>query len=282
MKSLLLLLLLGLSVPAASQGSVEDWRKEREKQLRSEQGWLSLVALLWLQPGNNEVGQSKALQLPDGAAKDATGTFFLNNAQVEFQPDSPAFLLNNKPLRLRTALRPDTEKNPDTLKTGRLTLNLIKRGKTFAIRIKDPQSPARAQLPPLRWFPVQDAFSAGGQFTPYAKPRKELITNAQEMKVSEDFVGTVTFNLGGKSYRLAAQGKPSEGLFIVFRDQTTGKTTYGAGRFLDTLPVAADGSVLLNFNKAYNPPCAVTRFATCPRPLPENNLETSITAGEKL
>jgi uncharacterized protein (DUF1684 family) len=175
-------------------------------------------------------------------------------------------------------LRPDTSGNPDVLALGTLRLILLKRGERYAIRVKDNASPARKRFTGLRWYPADPAWRISARFTPYPAPRKIAIQNVIGATEYVDSPGVVEFIRGGKTYRLEPIAEGSE-LFFVFRDATSGKSTYGAGRFLYA-DAPEGGTVLLDFNKAENPPCAFTAYATCPLPPKQNRLTLPVAAGE--
>jgi uncharacterized protein (DUF1684 family) len=174
-------------------------------------------------------------------------------------------------------IEPDSK---DFLQVGRLKLYVIKRGERYGIRLKDPESEYRRNFRGLEYFPPNDAYRITARFVP--EPRKIPILNIIGQTESNDSPGYALFTLNGQELRLRPilEEPDAKTLFFVFRDQTAGKETYPAGRFLDT-DLPRDGQVILDFNKAYNPPCAFTPYATCPLPPQENRLAVRIEAGEK-
>ena len=162
---------------------------------------------------------------------------------------------------------------------GRLSLFAIHRGPKLGIRMRDPASQFRRDFHGLDYFPVSEEYRVTARFV--AEPRRIPIANVLGQTTPMESPGYVVFRLHGQQLRLYPVFEaPATSLFFVFRDQTSGKETYGAGRFLDAgLP--RDGQVVLDFNKAYNPPCAFTPYATCPLPPQENRLAVAIAAGEK-
>jgi uncharacterized protein (DUF1684 family) len=157
---------------------------------------------------------------------------------------------------------------------------VIKRGDRLGVRVKDKQSPALAGFHGLDNYPVEPSWRVEARFEPYSPPKEVPIPNVLGQVTPSPSPGAVVFDWQGKTYRLDALGSVEEGLSLIFADQTNGKETYGAGRFLETGP-PKDGKVVVDFNRAYNPPCAFTAFATCPLPPAQNRLALRVEAGEK-
>jgi uncharacterized protein (DUF1684 family) len=179
-------------------------------------------------------------------------------------------------------LRSDADGKPTLLRLGSLKLFVIKRGEKLGLRVKDKNHKARANFTGLSYFPLDTAFRIDAKFEAYDPPRTIPIANVLGMVDNMTSPGRLVFELKGKSYRLdPVLERGSKQLFIIFGDKTTGKETYGAGRYLYADPPGADGKVILDFNKAHNPSCAFTKFATCPLPPRQNRLAVRIEAGEK-
>ncbi len=177
-------------------------------------------------------------------------------------------------------LQIDASGKPTLLELGSLNFHLIKRGDRLGVRIKDKQNPLRASFKGLDIYPIRPEWRIVARFEPY-KDKKIPIANILGLVEDNPSPGAVVFEWQGKTYRIdALKGSPEGGLFLLFGDKTNGKETYGAGRFLDTDP-PKDGKVVVDFNTAYNPPCAFTAFATCPLPPAQNKLAVAIEAGEK-
>ncbi len=168
---------------------------------------------------------------------------------------------------------------PDVIRLGALLLNVIKRGERFGVRVKDSNAKHRRQFKGLRWFPVKEAYRITARFVAYEQPREIEIANVLGDVDKMPSPGYALFNLGGKEHRLDPILEGEDKLFFIFADPTNNKTTYGAGRFLYT-DLPQDGKVSLDFNQAINPPCAFTKFATCPLPPRQNRLTIAIEAGE--
>jgi uncharacterized protein (DUF1684 family) len=168
---------------------------------------------------------------------------------------------------------------PDVLTVGELKLTVIKRSNRIGLRVRHLNSRARREFKGLHWFPIRKSLRVVATFTPFEKPREMTIVNVlgDELKMTNP--GLLTFTLNGRTYQLKPVVENDHELFIIFRDRTAGKSTYPAGRFLYT-DLPKEGKVILDFNKAENPPCAFTKFATCPLPPRQNFLPIKIEAGE--
>jgi uncharacterized protein len=283
----LAILLCACAVSADSlayRQSVEKWRHDYEAQLTSDSGWLSVSGLFWLHEGENRFGSDPLndIVLPASApAQAGTFDFHAGKTTVHLRSGVTA-TINGK--RVESAeLRPDDR--DDRLVLGDLTLYVHASGDRFALRLKDKHSPLLKNFTGLQWFPVDESYALPARFIPYDSPKHFDSQNVLGDPIKMDIVGYVLFSLHGQEYRLEAEANPDGTLFIVFRDLTSGKETYPASRFLDAdLPKEgpAGKTVQLDFNKAYNPPCAYNPFTTCPIPLPANRLRVEIPAGEKL
>jgi len=195
---------------------------------------------------------------------------------IHVNPGVP-ITLGGKPVE-SMELRPDSRE--DRLTIGDLTFFVHASGNRYAIRVKDKNSQLRKDFKGLHWFPVNEAYHFNARFVAYPKPREIQVVNMLGDRGPAYLLGYVTFTLGGKEYRLDGEDSGSGGMFIVFRDLTSKTETYQAARFLDTDP-PKDGHVEIDFNKAYNPPCAYNPYATCPLPSAGNRLQVIIPAGEK-
>jgi uncharacterized protein (DUF1684 family) len=271
---------LGAIEVSPYQQSVEEWRKSYETQLKADDGWLTVSALLWLHEGENSFGSdsSNAIVLPYSyvPAKAGYFDFHAGKTVIHVSPGVP-ITLGGKPVE-SMELHPDSK--VERLSIGDLVFFVHASGKRYAIRVKDKNSELRKNFKGLHWFPVNEAYRFNARFVAYPKPREVEIKNMLGDRGPGYFFGYVAFMLGGKEYRLDAEDNGSGGLFIVFRDLTSKKDTYQAARFLDADP-PKDGKVEIDFNKAYNPPCAYNPYATCPLPTARNRLPVEIPAGEK-
>lgn len=281
----LLALLLALPLAAADPAytaQIEKFRADRETALRAEDGWLSVAGLFWLKPGANRVGAAPGSEVPlDPAAAPAhLGTLTLRGEAATFEPARGASLtLDGAPLRARATLRPDGQgQQPSTLTAGRLKLLFIRRGERFALRLKDNESDLRRNFAGCRWFPVNEAFRFDARFEPSPSGAKITIETIAGNRESYDSAGFAVFSHQGQTWRLEAARSGNQ-LWFVFRDATSGKTTYAGARQLYT-PLPVNGRLTLDFNRAINLPCAFNPFTTCPIPPPQNRLTLALEAGE--
>lgn len=256
--------------------SLERWRSDHESSLRADDGWLTVVGLGWLKDGANRAGSAADadVRLPAGAPA-AIGVFRLAGGTVTFEPSAGvATEINGRPASQQT-MRPDG----DRLTIGSLSLFVIKRGEKFGIRVKDRNSAARREFAGETWYPGSEAWRVTARFDPYDPPRMIPILNVLGQVDPQPSPGAVVFTIAGKEYRLDPIGQGRQ-LFFIFKDLTSTDGTYPAGRFLYA-PMPQNGRVVLDFNKAENPPCAFTEFATCPLPPKQNLLPMAIEAGER-
>jgi len=264
----------------AYQQDYAKWRKELDDSRR--QNWLTLVGLFWLREGDNRVGgdQKDEVPLPAAKAPDQVGVIEFHSGHAVFKALPSAKVTNgDKPVRT-IELLPDTTGKPTVLQLGDLRFHLIQREQKFGIRVKDSHSPALADFKATDFYSLNDNYMVEANFIPYDKPRKVAIPTVLGQDAQMDSPGEVEFTLNGKKIRLQALTEGSPDLTFIIKDQTSGKGTYPAGRFLDADP-PKDGKVTIDFNRAYNPPCAFTAYATCPLPPKQNWLPTAVEAGEK-
>jgi uncharacterized protein (DUF1684 family) len=280
-----LLLAAGVCVGALEispyQQSVEKWRQAYEAKLKADDGWLTVSALLWLHEGENTFGSdsSNAIVLPYSYVAARAGHFDLHAGKtvVHINPGVP-ITLAGKPVE-SMELHPDSKQ--DRLVIGDLTFFVHASGSRYGIRVKDKNNQLRKDFKGLHWYPVDPAYRFTARYVAYPSPREIQIENLVGDRGTTLIAGYVAFSLDGKDYRLDAEKADDEGnLFIVFRDLTSKRDTYQAARFLDADP-PKDGHVEIDFNKAYNPPCAYNPYATCPLPSARNRLAVEIPAGEK-
>ncbi|HJY89637.1 MAG TPA: DUF1684 domain-containing protein [Candidatus Acidoferrum sp.] len=280
-----LVALLSFHVSAANdanyQQSVEKWRHDYQAKLTSDTGWLTVAGLFWMHEGENSFGsdQKNNIVLPAGAPAFA-GVFSFHDGKTSVRLNTGvAATMNGKPVETAD-LYPDSRE--DRVVVGDLTLFVHASGGRFAIRMKDKNSQLRKNFTGLNWFPIDPAYHVTAKFVSYPALKELDSQNVLGDAIKLKVIGYVSFSLKGQTIRLDAEENDSApGLFIVFRDLTSGKLTYPASRFLDT-EVPKDGAVELDFNEAYNPPCAYNSFTTCPLPLPGNRLQIEIPVGEKL
>jgi uncharacterized protein (DUF1684 family) len=257
-------------------------RKEREERFKStERGWLGLVGLYWLRDGENTIGSDKSndIVLPP-VAPDRIGIVQYNNGVATFraQRGIPIYC-NGKKVTLKTLVA-DIYDDVDFLQIGDLTLVLLERADRHLIRVWDKQSEVRKNFTGFKQYPVDQKYRIEAQYTDYDRPKLICIQDVIEIYHETPFQGYVTFEIDGEEHRLEARVDEDEVMRLDFKDETNGDATYIGGRFL-IAEMPKDGKVIVDFNQAYNPPCAYTDYATCPLPPLENRLPISIEAGEK-
>jgi uncharacterized protein (DUF1684 family) len=259
------------------------WRKSRVQDLTGEDGWLTLAGLYWLHPGKNTLGSasSNAIVLPAGKAPEYAGAILIAASSVSIEaPPGSGITIDGKAVT-SLDLHSDEGGKPTVLKLGSLTFHVIKRGDRLGLRVKDRNNPNRLGFKGLDYYPIDSAWRFEAAFVPYDPPKSIPITNILGMIEEQKSPGAISFKVAGTTYQLDAvieQG--SDELFVMFADKTTGSETYGSGRYL-YCPMPSNGRTVIDFNKAYNPPCAFTQFATCPLPPRQNRLPIAINAGER-
>ncbi|WP_395683074.1 DUF1684 domain-containing protein [Dokdonella sp.] len=261
---------------------VEAWRAQRLERLKAPNGWLSLIGLHWLKEGKNSVGSAKGndVVLAAGPARLGSITLKDGKATIEIDPKSAA-TVDGKALA-SAELLDDSHEKPTTVTFGTASFYLIDRNGKKALRVKDSEAKTRKQFKGIDSFAIDPAWRVEAKFEEF-KPAHMLeiptvLGTVDKMTVP----GKVTFTRDGKSYSLlpVLETPDAKELWFIFADRTSGKETYGAARFLYA-DLPKDGKLLIDFNKAYNPPCAFTPYATCPLAPPENRLDLRVTAGEK-
>ena len=268
---------------ADENARIEAWHAKRLASLTSETGWLTPIALYWLKQGENSFGRAanRAFSLDDAALAADTGAFVLKNGRVRYVAHgSTAMTYLGRPVTTLDLVS-DADEKPTELIAGSLHFMLIDRAGHLGIRVRDSVSPNRLQFKGLQYFPVRADWDIEARFEPYVPAHRIPIVNILGMTEDMTSPGAIVFEREGRSWRLDTilEAPGDRELFVMFSDATSGKQTYGAGRFLYIgLPDAE--RVEVDFNKAYNPPCAFTDFATCPLPPEQNRLSLAIEAGE--
>lgn len=270
-------------VPAAFLAGQKAWRDERVQALTQPDGWASLVGLHWLDPGAHYAGtaQDNGIRLSVGPAQ--FGMFDVRSDRVRFVPAAAAALkIDGKSARAATLRTDDDPAGPSviTFDDGKGVATVIHRGDRFALRVKHVDAPTRTGFRGIAYWPGGPDWVVDARFVPHPPGTQLEVANIVGVIEPTPNPGRVEFARGGRSFKLEALEGEAGGLFLVFADRTSGHGSYGAGRYLDT-PPPVNGRVALDFNHAYNPPCAFTSFATCPLPPASNRLDLAIAAGEK-
>ena len=262
--------------------SEAQWRVERREHLLAEDGWTSLVGLHWLELRAHYVGNSPTSGIRLGYGPEKLGLVQQEGGRVYFTPErGVAVTHGDAPVSGRIELHDDPGNAGIVFDDGRGRMSLIRRGERRALRVKHAEAAARTGFGTIDYWPVDAGWVLDGTFVPHPPGRTIEIANIVGGVDRLPNPGAVEFSREGVDYRLEALAGEDDGLFLVMADRTSGQGSYGAGRYLDTAAPDAQGRVLLNFNRAYNPPCAFTDFATCPLPPPENRLDLAVTAGEQ-
>lgn len=273
------------AVPAADPAyvqEIDDWREERRTSLTSEDGWLTLVGLFWLEPGENRFGSAadNDLVFPAGSPEHL-GTLVREGetVRVAAAPDTGLTTADGEPVT-RMQLATDMTGEPTVLTVGSLSFYPIVREEMVGIRVKDPESPARSGFEGLEYFALDPAYRVEARLEP--EPGTVAVPNVLGQMVDSPSPGRLVFTVAGREVSIRPiMEEGDEDMFLIFGDETNRTTTYGGGRFLYAPAPGADGRTVIDFNRSYNPPCAFTPYATCPLPPADNKLALAIEAGEK-
>jgi uncharacterized protein (DUF1684 family) len=263
------------------QQAIEAWRASRHERLKQPDGWLTLVGLEWLEDGESRIGSSadNDIQLSGGPAY--WGSVVLQDSRLHFKNSDPDKVsVNGEPLP-NAELIPDTEGKPTVISSDTLSINVIFR-ESYALRIKDSRAKALENFKGVDNFPIDESWCIDGRFVTAADGMVIEITNVLGQVSESPVFGTFEFEKDGKTHTLLGLGdEDSESLWFIFADRTTGHGTYGAGRYLYSDGMPENGRLTVDFNKAYNPPCAFNPYSTCPIPPQRNRMDLWVKAGEK-
>jgi len=259
--------------PRAYGAEIEAWRERRLARLTAPDGWLSVIGLHFLDDGENRIGSGSpaTVPVPAGRTTGDAGSIVVSRGVATWLGPAGA-----------VELAPDLEGERPFWTDGGVSLSLIRRDGRFAVRVRDREAAGRSSPPRIPRFPIDPSWRLPARFEPYDPPRRDPVASVRGTADSEVFPGAVVFSRGGDEHRLEVIAERGEtDLWIVFGDATNGRETYGGGRFVYA-PPAADGHTVVDFNKAYNPPCVFSPYSTCPLPLPQNRLRIRVEAGEQL
>lgn len=259
--------------------TVNDWRKERNDNIRKENNWLALAGLYWLKLGKNQFGSDlkSEIQLPERLPENV-GYFEYNGRSVSLRTNTGQKATVNDKLTDFAILQPDISENPSFVKLEGIQMVVIQRGNRMGVRLWDNQSEKRASFPARTWYDIDEAFRVPAVFTAYDHPKMAYFPDLTGEKAEFPVEGYVSFEFNGKTHQLDINKEDDGTLFLRFWDPTAKDETYPTGRYL--VADVSEGQVFLDFNKAYNPPCAFTDFATCVFAPEQNHLDFSVTAGE--
>jgi uncharacterized protein len=282
--ALLALAAICLSTTASETLPLEEWRAKRAANLTSETGWLTLVGLYWLKAGDNSFGREKSnrIALEHQGLDPKAGTFTVKDGIVTFTTAPGVVVTHGQKPVTSIVMTPDTAGEPTTLAAGSLRFFVIERAGKLGVRIRDVDHPARKHFAGLEYFPAKQDWIIDARFEPYPANKRIPILNILGMTDQMVSPGAIVFTKNGKEWRLDTilEAPDDDELFVMFADATSARETYGAGRFL-YIPLPQNGRAKVDFNRAYNPPCAFNEFATCPLPPQQNRLQMRVDAGEK-
>ncbi|GMU95058.1 DUF1684 domain-containing protein [Ignavibacterium album] len=261
---------------------IKKWDQRRIERLKAPDGWLNLVGRTWLKPGINKFGSAKDndVVIESDKVPAYMGEFIFKDSIVIMKVyDNVQVLLNEKPVK-ESIMIDDQKKDMTVFEYGTVRWNLIIRGDKYGIRFRDLNSHLVKNFKGIERFPINEDWKLTANFEAYNPPKKILVPNVLGQIDEELSPGAVVFEKDGDTYRIDAIDE-GDRLFLIIADETSGEETYGGGRFLYVDKPDSAGKIILDFNKAYNPPCVFTKFATCPLPPEQNYLKLKITAGEK-
>jgi uncharacterized protein (DUF1684 family) len=273
----------GKSAEDSAPAEYQSWRAQREQELRSPTGYLSLAGLYWLRDGSQTFGSAadNDFVLPAGRAPDHAGTFMLQAGQVTAMAGPGVDLVvDGAPITQVRMTSGSAGQKPTEVQLGELTFWAIERSGKIAIRLRDPRSEILKNYKGTKTYPYAADWLVPARFERFDTPRPTRVPTVLGLESDMTAAGVLAFEIDGQPHRLLATGISSTHVSLIFGDQTNGHGTYGGGRFLEVpLPSTGDATTI-DFNRAYNPPCAYSPYTTCPLPPPGNKLPIRIEAGE--
>lgn len=265
---------------AAYRAEIEAWRAARVERLKQPEGWLSLVGLHWLAEGAQTVGSAADNDVVLAVGPERLGTLTLADGRVRLALEPGVEARIGDAEAREAELVADSAGSPTVVRFGRASFVVIERGGRFGLRVRDPEAKTRTGFVGIESYPIDPKWRVDARFEPHPEGRTIEIASVINTLEPMKNPGALVFEIDGRTHRLEAIDDDSGQLFLIFADRTSGRETYGPGRFLyAAMPV--DGRTVLDFNRAYNPPCAFNAYSTCPLPPPENRLDLAVRAGEK-
>lgn len=259
---------------------IQQWHQKRISNLKKDNGWLNLAGLFWLKEGENSFGSAKDNDIIFPSGPKHIGKFILTDSIVTVKILGDVEVFNNGKRISEMKLKSDQQDSTTILQNGNLRWYVIKRGKEYGIRLRDLNSPNVKNFKGIEIYPIDTNWRVTAKFIAYDPPKEILVPTEIGTIEKSKSPGALIFKINNIEYKLDALDE-GDSFFMIFADETNGSETYGAGRFLYTDKPDSNGNVILDFNKAYNPPCAFSKFATCPLPPKQNYLHLKVTAGEK-
>lgn len=269
----------GTQSPHDYAAEIEAWRTEREARLKADDGWLTLTGLYFLNEGDNSFGSSSQNDIELRVGPERAGIITLRDGRVSVRAVEGETLLVDGRRVDSAQLWPSEGSDQPTITLGPLSLFCHESGDRLAMRLRDSESEIRREFTKLRWYPVDQSFRIRGRYVPHDKPRTMELPNNLGDVLTLRTSGSVALTVKGEALRLTAIDY-NDRLWFVFNDLTSGSETYPAARFLYADMPDLDGRTTVDFNQAYNPPCAFNPYTTCPLPPQENQLQVRIEAGE--
>jgi uncharacterized protein (DUF1684 family) len=268
--------------PASYIESVEQWQQERLEGLKGKNGWLNLAGVYWLNDGVQTFGSDSSNDIVFPAKAPAfIGSLSLKDERIHLDVNDDVELFYENEAIKELDLSYESSGNPSYITHGDFAWYIMKRHHSLAIRLRDYNNPAIEALDHIPSYPIDPDYLVEAKLVPFDEPKTLTVpTPFQDYTQDYECPGELHFRLKGKKMTLLPFTSGDE-YFIIISDETSGMETYGGGRFMYASPDSS-GRIILDFNKAYNPPCAITAFAACPMPPPENQLDVSIEAGEKV
>jgi uncharacterized protein len=259
--------------------SIETWRAERVQRLTTPDGWLSLIGRHALVPGRHRVGAAAENDIRLAAGPGHLGVVTLapdGRADIALADGVDARIDGTEDRRAELVYRGE---KPTFVRFGTASFYVMPRGEQLFLRVRDSDSPRRKGFVGIDCFPIDPSWRIEARWVPFDAPREVRFGNVIGQISTVRVTGRAVFTRDGRAVELLPIEEGPDGLFFVIADQTSGVETYAAARFVYADP-PKDGIVVLDFNRAQNPPCAFTPFATCPLPPDENHLPFRVTAGE--
>jgi uncharacterized protein (DUF1684 family) len=257
------------------------WQEKRIERLKSETGWLNIAGLYWLREGENSFGSdsSNFIVFPE-IAPARIGKYILDEGKIRFIPEKGSAVSYAMEPAVEMDIATDRSGSPSILESGSLAWFIIQRGSRYGIRLRDYQNPALEEFKGIETFTPDPEWQLRAEFEAFEETREILVPTVTGTEEKYMCPGILRFRIGDRVVELQPL-ESGKRFFIIFADETSGLETYGGGRFLYTEKPDRKGRLLIDFNRAYNPPCAFTPYATCPLPPAENILPLRIEAGEK-
>jgi uncharacterized protein (DUF1684 family) len=259
---------------------IEAWRAEHEDSYT--RNWVTIEGLHFLKPGTQSAGSAPdndVVLIPSLPAR--LGSFTVAADEVTFDPDPGASIaINGEAATSAMVLADDGAEEPDVVEANGASVVVHRSGARVSLRVRDPNGERARTFQGFEWFPISRDYRVLGRFIPDATPRNLPVVNTFGDVDTYETEGVVEFTLNGDLLRLRPFTTEPGRFYFVFNDASSGDETYEAARFLYS-DLQQDGTTILDFNEAYNPPCSFNPFTTCPIPLPENRLPIKVLAGEK-